>query len=86
MPRKFKKLLDDNVTYKKVSKSPLKKIEREFNQQLQKLKRERKLEERTYKKHILLMPYHQPFGVQSNVRNLTTHLIRPIITCRNTAL
>ena len=77
----MQKLLDDNDTYEKVSESSFKRIERESNQQLQKLKRERKLDERTYKK------LHSTDAIPPAIRGLVKHHkpnnpLRPIITCK----
>ena len=82
---KMQKLLDHKDTYEKVSKSPFKRIERELNQQLQKLKRERKLDERAYKK------LHSTNAIPPAIRGSVKHHKpnnppRPIITCRDTAL
>ena len=82
---KMQKLLDDNDTYEEVSESSFKIIERESNQQLQKLKRERKLDERTYK------TLHSTDAIPPAIRGSVKHHkpnnpLRPIITCRDTAL
>ena len=76
---KMQKLLDDNDTYEEVSESSFKIIERESNQQLQKLKRERKLDERTYK------TLHSTDAIPPAIRGSVKHHkpnnpLRPIIT------
>ncbi len=72
-------------TYDKVTKPPFKRIERELNSQLLELKRQQKLDERTYKK------LHSTDGIPPAIRGSIKHHkpgnpLRPIVTCRNTAL
>ena len=81
----MQKLLDDKDTYENVSKSPFKRIERELNHQLQKFKREQKIDERTYKK------LHSTDAIPPAIRGSVKHHkpnnpLRPIIICRDTAL
>ena len=45
---KMQALLDDNTTYETVKKSPFGRVERELNSKLLSLKKEEKLNERTY--------------------------------------
>ncbi len=47
---KMNQFLDDRQTYEEVSKPPFKRIERELNAQLLKLKNEQKLDGNTYRK------------------------------------
>ena len=82
---KMQKLLDDKDTYENVFKSAFKRIERELNQQLQKFKREQNIDECTYKK------LHSTDAIQPAIRGSVKHHkpnnpLRPIITCRETAL
>ena len=85
MHEKMQELLSDRNTYEKVKKPPFKKIERELNSQLLQLKQQRKLDERTYRK------LHSTNGIPPAIRGSVKHHkpnnpLRPIVTCRNTAL
>ncbi len=80
---KMQVLLSDPNTYDKVTKPPFKRIERELNSQL--LKRQQKLDERTYKK------LHSTDSIPPAICGSIKHHkpgnpLRPIVTCRNTAL
>ena len=82
---KMQELPNDKNTYEKVSKSSFKTIERELNQQLLQLKHEQKLDEHTYKK------LHSTDGIPPAIRGSVKHHkpnnpLRPIVTCRDTAL
>ena len=64
---------------------PFKRIERELNSHLLELKRQQKLDEQTYKK------LHSTDGIRPAIRGSIKHhkpgkRLRPIVTCRNTAL
>ena len=77
--------LSDQDTYEKVNKSPFKRIERNLNSQLLELKREQKLDQSTYLK------LHSTDGISPALRGSVKHHkpnnpLRPIVTCRNTAL
>ena len=57
--KKMQDLLDYQQTYRKVSKPPFKRIERELNAQLLQLKREQKLDDISHtKNYTLLTAYH----------------------------
>ena len=78
-------VLADPNTYNKVTKPPFKRIERELNSHLLELKRQQKLDERTYKK------LHSTDGIPPAIRRSIKHHrpgnpLRPIVTCRNTAV
>ncbi len=78
-------MLSDQDTYEKVNKSPFKRIERNLNSQLLELKREQKLDQSTYLK------LHSTDGIPPAIRGYVKHHkpnnpLRPIVTCRNTAL
>ena len=82
---KMEDLLSDQDTYEKVDKPPFKRIERNLNSQLLELKREQKLDQRTYFK------LHSTDGIPPAIRGSVKHHkpnnpLRPIVTCRNTAL
>jgi hypothetical protein len=83
--KKMQVLLSDQNTYNKITKSPFKRIERELNSLLLELKRQQKLDERTYKK------LHSTDGIPPAIRGSIKHHkpgnpLRPIATCRSTAL
>ena len=78
-------LLSDTNTYQKITKPPFKRIERELNSQLLDLKRQHKLDERTYRK------LHSTDGIPPAIRGSVKHHkpgnpLRPIVTCNNTSL
>ena len=82
---KMKALLNDEKTYKKEKKQPFKKIERELNARLLKLKKQGKLDERTYKKP------HSTNGLPPTIRGSVKHHkpynpLRPIVTSIGSAL
>ena len=82
---KMQELLDDQQTYEKVTKTPFKKIERDLNAHLLQLKHEQKLDQNTYKK------LHSTDAIPPAIRGSVKHHkpnnpLRPIVTCRNTAL
>ena len=82
---KMQILLSDQNTYNKVTKPPFKRIERELNFQLLRLKQKGKLDERTYK------TLHSTDGIPPAIRGSIKHHkpgnpLRSIVTCRNTAL
>ncbi len=82
---KMEGLLSDQDTYEKVNKSPFKRIERNLNSQLLELKRGQKLDQSTYLK------LHSTDGIPPAIRGSVKHHkpnnpLRPIVTCRNTAL
>ena len=67
-------LLSDPNTYNKVTKPPFKRIERELNSHLLELKRQQKLDERTYKK------LHSTDGISPAIRGSIKHH-KPAIYC-----
>ncbi len=82
---KMQELLIDKNMYEKISKPPFKRIERELNQQLLQLKRNKKIDEYTYRK------LHSTDGTPPAIRGSVKHHkpnnpLRPIVTCRDTAL
>ncbi len=82
---KMNQLLDDRQTYEAVSKPLFKRIERELNAQLLKLKNKQKLDRNTYRK------LHSTDAIPPAIRGSIKHHkpnnpLCPIVTCRNTAL
>ncbi len=84
--KKMQDLLDDQQTYEKVSKPPFKRIERELNAQLLQLKREQNSTISHTKNYTLLTAYHLPCIRGSVKHHKPNNPLRPIVTCRNTAL
>ena len=81
----LQELLDDQQTYEKVTKPPFKKIERDLNAHLLQLKHKQKLDQNMYKK------LHSTDAIPPAIRGSVKHHkpnnpLRPIVTCRNTAL
>ena len=82
---KMQELLDDQQTHEKLTKPPFKKIERDLNAHLLQLKHEQKLDQNTYKK------LHSTDAISPAIRGSVKHHkpnnpLRPIVTCRKTAL
>ena len=78
-------LLDDKTTYETVAKNPVGRVERELNSKLLSLKKEGKLDDRTYRK------LHSTDGLPPTIRGLVKHHkeghpLRPIVNCTGSAL
>ena len=82
---KMETLLNDRSTYELVSTSPFRRIERELNAMLLSLKRQKKIDDPTYRK------LHSTDGTPPAIRGSVKHLkegnpLRPIVTCIGSAL
>ena len=81
---KMEDLLSDSNTYEKVNKPPFKRLERELNERLLRLKKQEKLDKSTYQW------LHSSDGLPPAIRGSVKHHkpdnpLRPIITSINTA-
>ena len=78
-------ILSDRETYEVVNKAPLKKIEREFNAHLLRLKKEQKLDDYTYRK--LRSTDAIPPAIRGSVKHhKPNNPLRPIVSCIDSAL
>ena len=82
---KMETLLNDRSTYELVSTSPFRRIERELNAMLLSLKRQKKIDDPTYRK------LHSTDGTPPAIRGSVKHHkegnpLRPIVTCIGSAL
>ena len=68
---KMKSILSDRGTYEVVNKAPFKKVERELNVHLLRLKKEQKLVNNTYRK--LRSTYAIPPAIRGSVRHQAGH-------------
>ena len=82
---KMQKLFDDNDTYEKVSKSPFKRIEREFKPAATEVKTWRETR-RAHTQKITSTDATLPAIWGSVKHHKPDNPLRPIITCRDTAL
>ena len=78
-------LLDDKTTYKTVAKNPFGRVERELNSKLLSLKKNGKLNDRTYRR------LHSTDGLPPTIRGSVKHHkeghpLRPIVNCTGSAL
>ena len=82
---KMESILSDRETYEVVNKAPFKKIERELNAHLLRLKKEQKLDDYTYRK--LRSTDAIPLAIRGSVKHhKPNNSLRPIVSCIGSAL
>ena len=82
---KMESILSDRETYEVVNKTPFKKIERELNAHLLRLKKDEKLDDYTYR--IVRSTDAIPPAIRGSVKHhKPNNPLRPIVSCIGSAL
>ena len=82
---KMESLLSDKNTYEEIPRPPFRRIERELNANLLKLKKQQKLDDTTYRK-LYSTDAIPPASRGSIKHHKPNHPLRPIVTCTGSAL